>query len=197
MGRNWGWKGGRDRDWNNRDSHDRDSTDWHTGRWDAEEWLDRHQEKRGGPNDRDEGFEKGHCFHGHGEDNGKGHGGHDHWNNGQWRHACNNAPEIIAPTDPSILTGYGGVGTSPVQVVATDADPFDTLIYSIVPEDGGESADAELFLIDPNTGELMIAADLTPFGDENGDGAYEVTVEVTDGTSTTSIDLDIMFTFGG
>ena len=146
------------------------------------------------------------------DDDSKGHGGRDHWNNGHWRHSCkdddddddddggvdptNSPPEFVV-VDSQILVGDPGVGGNILSVFATDADAGDTLVFSLTPEDGGESADAEFFDIDPATGQITLAQPIAMNGSEDADSTYEVSVEVTDGTDVATLDLDITFTFGG
>ena len=190
MGRHWGWKSGwKKGGWQKKHKQDRDENDWGSGKYDWKSWLDRHEEKREKYCQPEK--EWGHC-----RNHDKGHGNHDHWNNGHWRHECNQAPEIIAPQTGNVAGGNSGVVNAVLTVFALDPDG-DTLEYSLVPENDGESTDAEFFSMDPVTGELIMDVQITPFGDADGDGTYEVTVEVTDGRETVSMDLDIMFTFGG
>ncbi len=91
--------------------------------------------------------------------------------------------------DTPVITSDGGGATATVNaqenqttvttVTATDADvPADTLTYTIV---GG--ADAGLFTLNPGSGVLTFTAapDYEAPTDANGDGIYEVTVQVADG----------------
>lgn len=91
--------------------------------------------------------------------------------------------------DAPIIVSNGGGATANISVAensvsvanvaATDVDiPVDTLTYSIV---GG--ADQALFSIDINTGALVFTAapDAEAPADANGDGIYDVVVQVDDG----------------
>ena len=68
------------------------------------------------------------------------------------------------------------VGTS---FTASDADPQDTLVYSLA------GADSGLFSIDESSGQISIgqgtALDFESPGDSGGNNVYEMTVQVTDG----------------
>jgi hypothetical protein len=89
------------------------------------------------------------------------------------------------------ITSYGGAATVTLQVpenttavatlTATDTDAGTTLIYSL---GGGE--DAANFKVDSSTGMLsfITAPDFEVPGDANGDNAYIVAVQVSDGDST-------------
>ncbi len=226
-GHSWGHKSGhwwgkkkRDDDddhhdsWKHKHKHDGCDHD-HKKKW----WHDK-------PSDDcdDGGHHHGHHGHGHHGHGHHGHSGHGHHSGHQGHHGrghhehgnghgyghhkkkhhynpcpeeeTNSAPVFVAPVLTEISVGNVGVGNVLVLALATDADG-DTLVYSLAPEDGGNSADAEFFAIDPNTGEMIIAQDVSPFGDEDQDGTYEVTIQVSDGTETVSLDMDIAFTFGG
>ncbi|MGM0589960.1 MAG: cadherin domain-containing protein [Bacteroidota bacterium] len=78
--------------------------------------------------------------------------------------------------------------TSVTTVTATDDDANATQSYSIT---GG--TDAGKFSIDAGTGELTFgtAPDAENATDANGDGTYEVTVQVSDGSKTDSQDLSV------
>ncbi|MEM6661253.1 MAG: cadherin repeat domain-containing protein [Pseudomonadota bacterium] len=107
----------------------------------------------------------------------------------------NAAPEIIEPTNPTILAAFSPVGSQITTVVAEDADTEDTLVFSL--DDGtAPGSDAEFFRIDPETGALFVNSVLTPGSSADNDSTYEVTVYVTDGELTDQIDLDIMFYTG-
>ena len=92
--------------------------------------------------------------------------------------------------DAPVITSNGGGATASVSakeeqtavtiMTATDPDS-DTLTYSI---SGG--SDADLFAIDSSTGVLTFKAapDFETPADNNYDGIYEVSVEVSDGTLT-------------
>src|SRR5699024_9217505 len=71
--------------------------------------------------------------------------------------------------------------TPVTTITATDADAGTTLTYSI---SGG--ADQALFTINATNGELAFnsAPDFENPADVGGDGNYEVTVQVSDGTNT-------------
>ena len=68
------------------------------------------------------------------------------------------------------------------QVVATDPDAGQTLVYSIVPASSGGAADADKFQIDPNTGVLSFATapDFESPTDAGLNSVYDVTVQVAD-----------------
>lgn len=128
------------------------------------------------------------------------------WKKAWWSKHCdkddtpveevNNAPTITSPTAPTITVVNTALGAQIATVVAEDLDG-DTLEFSIVSANGDESADADMFLIDPVTGQLTIAEALTPFASADGDATYEIEVAVTDGQATDTIELDILlFTAG-
>ncbi len=96
---------------------------------------------------------------------------------------------VTPVNDAPVITSDGGGATAGVNaqenqtsvttVVATDADvPVDTLTYTIM---GG--VDAGLFTLNPSSGVLTFnaAPDFETPTDANGDGIYEVTVQVADG----------------
>jgi hypothetical protein len=95
--------------------------------------------------------------------------------------------QVFAVNSPPVISSDGAGATASVNaaenqniattVVASDPEG-DTLTYSIT---GG--ADAGLFSIDPNSGVLTfnIAPDFEAPTDNNADGIYEVTVNVSDG----------------
>ncbi len=70
--------------------------------------------------------------------------------------------------------------TAAYMAAATDADG-DTLVYSL------SGADAALFTIDANTGEVSFieAPDFEAPGDANGDNVYDIIVTASDGTTDT------------
>src|SRR5690606_37550177 len=91
---------------------------------------------------------------------------------------------------PAITSNGGGAtatvnvaenGTAVTTVQAADADATANVTYSI---DGG--ADAALFEIDANTGELTFkdAPDFEAPGDAGVDNVYEVVVKASDGVSS-------------
>ncbi len=86
----------------------------------------------------------------------------------------NDAPTLTATTSVTVAENQTAV---PAGLSATDPDSSD-LSYAI---SGG--ADAALFQIDPETGELsfITAPDYENPGDAGGDNVYDVTVSVTDG----------------
>ena len=88
----------------------------------------------------------------------------------------NEAPDITS-TAFSLDENTTAAGT----VVATDPDASTTLTYSI---DGG--ADAALFDIDANTGDLTFktAPDFETPADAGADNVYDITVKVSDGSLT-------------
>ena len=90
----------------------------------------------------------------------------------------NNAPTIVDPDSQHLCINENE--TFVVDVNAEDMDG-DTLVYSL-----GNGADDALFTIDPQTGELSFvnAPDFETPIDENGDNVYDVTVIVSDGTTT-------------
>ena len=99
-----------------------------------------------------------------------------------------------------MITSDGGGATAAISlpentlsvttVTATDANPADTLTYSI------SGADAALFSIDSVTGVLAFKdfQDFEAPADSDTDGDYEVTVTVSDGTASDSQDLTVTVT---
>ncbi|APG60646.1 cadherin domain-containing protein [Christiangramia salexigens] len=103
--------------------------------------------------------------------------------------------EDVSQADPVLTASDVNVeeGNTFVQTVsATDADTDDSQTYSI------SGADADLFSIDPETGELRFnaAPDFENPADENGDNIYEVIVTVTDeagNTDSESISITVTY----
>ncbi|WP_020558784.1 cadherin domain-containing protein [Thiofilum flexile] len=108
---------------------------------------------------------------------------------------------VLINAAPTITSDSGGATaalsvaenqTAVTTVTATDANPTDTLTYSI---SGG--ADSGLFSIDPSTGILTFTAapDFESPTDADGNNAYEVQVSVSDGNGGTDVqDLTITVT---
>ena len=98
--------------------------------------------------------------------------------NGGTGTGSNNAPTIVDPTDPQIVINENT--TFVVDVNANDLDG-DTLTYSIASVN-----DYQSFTIDPATGEVSFInpPDFENPLDEAGNGNYEITVVVSDGTDT-------------
>ena len=99
-----------------------------------------------------------------------------------------NTPTITISATASVAENTTTVST----VTATDPDqPAETLGYRLA---GG--ADAALFVIDASTGALsfITAPDYETPLDANGDNVYDVTVEVTDGTFSSTQALAITVT---
>jgi hypothetical protein len=97
---------------------------------------------------------------------------------------ANDAPVISSNSGGATATASIAENTTAVTTVtATDADAGATQTYSI---NGG--ADQAKFTINPTTGVLsfIAAPDFDVAGDAGGDNIYDVTVEVTDGTTTDS-----------
>ena len=110
--------------------------------------------------------------------------------------------DITAVNDDPVITSNGGGPTAAVNVAenstlvttvtATDADlPGDTLTYSI---SGG--VDAAKFAINSSTGVLTFATgpDFETPTDVGTDNVYDVTVQVSDGTSTDSQAISVTVT---
>jgi hypothetical protein len=99
----------------------------------------------------------------------------------------------VAPNHAPVITSNGGGATAAVNVaenttavttvIASDADPLDSLAYSIA---GG--ADAALFSINATTGVLSFvsAPNAESPQDAGGNNVYDVTVQVSDGAATDS-----------
>ena len=99
----------------------------------------------------------------------------------------------VAPNHAPVITSNGGGATAAVNVaenttavttvIASDADPLDSLPYSIA---GG--ADAALFSINATTGVLSFvsAPNAESPQDAGGNNVYDVTVQVSDGAATDS-----------
>ena len=106
----------------------------------------------------------------------------------------NSAPIATAP----VITSNGGQDTASLsvsenqsaitQITATDADANSVLTFSI---NGG--VDANLFSIDNKTGSLLFktSPDFENPSDTNKDNAYEVSVQVSDGSLTDTQNLKI------
>ncbi len=97
------------------------------------------------------------------------------------------APVFTSAATDSVAEDTAG---SFYTAAATDGDG-DTLTYSIA--SGGDGA---LFQIDAATGELRFVAapDFENPGDGNGDNVYELTIQASDGSSTTSQSLTVSVT---
>jgi uncharacterized delta-60 repeat protein len=96
-----------------------------------------------------------------------------------------NTPAITSPGNPSTPEN----STTVITVAATDADlPAQSLTYSIA---GG--ADSALFNINSSTGELtfITAHDYELPNDANKDNIYNLTVQVSDGTLSTTQEVSI------
>ena len=104
----------------------------------------------------------------------------------------NTAPEIVAPTNTQILIDESADQNVVTKVVAEDLDD-DTLVYSINDATDPDSADADLFTIDSQTGEVMMLEAPHATGSADGDWRYQIEVEVTDGQATDSIILDLLY----
>ncbi len=99
----------------------------------------------------------------------------------------------VAPNHAPVITSNGGGATAAVNaaenttavttVIASDADPLDSLSYTIA---GG--ADAALFSINATTGVLSFvsAPNAESPQDAGGNNVYDVTVQVSDGAATDS-----------
>ena len=90
----------------------------------------------------------------------------------------NNPPQFTQGTSttryiPEDAISYTDIGE---PISATDTDPYDTLTYSFAPEPFGTS-DAEIFGIDPTSGQLYTYAEL----DYEEQTSYTVIVDVSDG----------------
>ena len=107
----------------------------------------------------------------------------------------NNAPEITAPAQPFATFTESNPGIVVTDVDAIDPDG-DTLVFSLVESSNPESADADLFVVDPATGVLTFAQQLTLDGSADGDAIYEVAVQVSDGDLTDTIELDLIMLTG-
>ena len=91
---------------------------------------------------------------------------------------------VIAKRQPDVAVGRAEVG----RLRATDADEEDTLIWSLI---GG--ADQGLFELTED-GLLSLKTARTALddpGDANGDGRYELEVQVTDGYNPRTVDLSL------
>ncbi len=90
----------------------------------------------------------------------------------------NNPPQFTQGTNttraiPEDAISYTDIGE---PISATDTDPYDTLTYRFAPEPFGTS-DAEIFGIDPTSGQLYTYAEL----DYEEQTSYTVIVDVSDG----------------
>ena len=107
----------------------------------------------------------------------------------------------VSSNNPPVITSNGGGATANISVaenltavttvVATDADPTDTLTYS------KSGADAARFNINPTTGVLTFnpAPDFENPADMGADNVYQVTVTATDSIGATdSQDLSVTVT---
>lgn len=101
--------------------------------------------------------------------------------------SSNTAPSFTSGTTANFAEN--GTGTA-YQATANDADG-DALTYSI---SGG--ADSSLFRINASTGAVTFAAspDFENPGDANGDNVYEVTISVSDGTTSVQQAVSITVT---
>ena len=102
--------------------------------------------------------------------------------------AQNNAPTITSPSTFNVSEGSTAVAT----LTATDPES-DPLIWSIADPAG---ADGALFTLISATGALAFteAPDYENSGDSDTDRVYEVTVEVSDSTASTTADLAVTVT---
>lgn len=106
--------------------------------------------------------------------------------------AANNAPTIIAPTERQILIDDSANNNIVSKVVAEDLDG-DSLVFSINDATDPDSADAEFFTIDSQSGEILMTEAPGPWGSVDGDSIYQIEVEVSDGQATDSIILDLLY----
>jgi|GEM_PF-2573877 len=92
---------------------------------------------------------------------------------------ANEAPVITSGSGATAAYAVDENTTAVATIAATDQDATSTVTFAIA---GG--ADAALFDIDANTGELTFKAapNFESPGDANGDNKYEVTVAASDGT---------------
>jgi len=96
----------------------------------------------------------------------------------------NNAPVITSPSNDEPLSITPGMTGIVAAVQATDADN-DNLEFIIDPS----SEDANIFEIDAATGLLSLLGEAMPNGSHDGNSSYEITVEVSDGQASDTIDL--------
>ena len=96
-----------------------------------------------------------------------------------------NAPVFTSPATASVAENQ----TAAYTAVATDVDE-DPLTYSL------SGTDADLFMIDPNTGEVRFrtAPDFENPDDAGGDNVYDITVRASDNTNQTDQDVAITVT---
>ena len=94
----------------------------------------------------------------------------------------NEAPEILTPEILQVVPD----GATPVQLSAT-RDAGESLTWALI---GG--VDESHFSL-TNDGELSLneAKDLESLDDSDGDGIYQITVQVSDGTHAVSAELQI------
>ncbi|WP_172295460.1 ExeM/NucH family extracellular endonuclease [Pseudoruegeria sp. HB172150] len=100
----------------------------------------------------------------------------------------NDAP-VLMISDAAVSVAEGETAV-PVDVSASDVDAGAVLTYSL------DGADAALFSIDSNTGEIAFAGtpDFEAPADANGDNIYELTVAVTDefgATDSTALSVSV------
>lgn len=107
---------------------------------------------------------------------------------------ANRAPVITGPVDDTIDIGRADVGDIVARVTAEDPDVNDTLVFRILDATDPDSPDADMFLIDPETGVVTLKEDGGPFGSANGDASYLIEVEVEDsGNLTDTIELEFTY----
>jgi len=101
----------------------------------------------------------------------------------------NNAPEIVEPTETALT--FSVLQGEVAKVSAIDMDPEDTLIFSIT--ETAASEDADHFVIDANTGQILLNGAATTGGSADGDSTYEIEVQVTDGKDVDTILLELTY----
>ena len=106
----------------------------------------------------------------------------------------NHAPIITAPglTLGSFTTTKPGTVVADVDAVDPDGD---VLIFSLVDSSDPQSADADMFFVDPQTGVLSFAQKETPHVEPDF-AFYQVAVQVSDGELTDTIELDLVMLTG-
>lgn len=104
----------------------------------------------------------------------------------------NRAPQIIEPTSNLVMIDDTAHDNMITEVNAIDLDG-DSLIFKINDSTDPDSADADSFIIDSQTGEITMTGVPSINGSADGDWTYQIEVEVTDGQATDSIILDIMY----
>ncbi len=110
--------------------------------------------------------------------------------------------QVLASADAPVITSYAAAAVAAdstpenriaaVTLTATDVDtPTVDLVWSVI---GG--ADAALFTIDPRSGALAFvsAPDHEAPGDAGANNVYDVSVAVSDGTQTDTLDLALTVT---